>query len=260
MESRYKDRKRYFNELADTSRSFYLDYIRRFFPQVEGARILEIGCGEGGNLLPFAQAGCEVTGVDLADGKIENARRFFAELGVEGSFQCANVFDIPVPERPFDIILVHDVIEHIAQEDKAAFLGCVRGFLSPEGVAFIAFPAWNMPFGGHQQVCRSKVVRSLPWIHLLPLPLYKGLLRLSREPQARFDELLDIRSSKMKVEAFERLCSNGSFKILDRTLWFINPHYMSKFGLRPLRLRLGLDHVPWLRNFFATSCWYVIGR
>ena len=76
MESRYQDRKRYFDELAETSGSFYLDYVRKFISIGPGTRVLEIGCGEGGNLLPFAQAGCEVTGVDLAEGKIENARRW----------------------------------------------------------------------------------------------------------------------------------------------------------------------------------------
>ena len=63
MESRYQDRKRYFDELAETSGSFYIDYVRKFISLGPGTRVLEIGCGEGGNLLPFAQAGCEVTGV-----------------------------------------------------------------------------------------------------------------------------------------------------------------------------------------------------
>ena len=258
MESRYQDRKRYFDELAETSRSFYIDYVRKFINVGPDTRVLEIGCGEGGNLLPFAQAGCEVTGVDLAESKIENARRFFLDCGADWTFTSANIFDIPAPERMFDLVLVHDVIEHIGQADKAGFIRLIKESLVPGGIAFIAFPAWYMPFGGHQQICRNKVLHALPWIHLLPLPLYRGLLKLFKEPKGQIDELLDIRRCKMTAEAFERICKAEGCSILDRRLWFINPHYKVKFGLRPLRMRLGLDHVPYLRDFFATSCWYVI--
>ena len=257
MESRYQDRKRYFDELAETSRSFYIDYVRKFINVGPGIRVLEIGCGEGGNLLPFAQAGCEVTGVDLAGSKIENARRFFLDYGADGTFTSANIFDIPAPERMFDLVLVHDVIEHIGQADKAGFIRLIKESLVPGGIAFIAFPAWYMPFGGHQQICRNKVLHALPWIHLLPIPLYRGLLKLFNEPQGQINELLDIRRCKMTAEAFERICKAEGCSILDCRLWFVNPHYKVKFGLRPLRLRLGLDRIPYLRDFFSTSCWYI---
>ena len=63
----------------------------------------------------------------------------------------------------------------------------------------------------------------------------------------------------MPVERFERLANETGYTVIDRTLWFINPHYKAQFGLNPVRLRLGLDKIPGLRNLFATSCWFVIG-
>uniref|UniRef100_UPI0040272617 hypothetical protein n=1 Tax=Candidatus Cryptobacteroides bacterium TaxID=3085639 RepID=UPI0040272617 len=54
MQNRYIDRERYFNELAETSAGYYIDYIKRFKDIDKNSRIMEIGCGEGGNLLPFA--------------------------------------------------------------------------------------------------------------------------------------------------------------------------------------------------------------
>ena len=77
MQNRYIDRERYFNELAETSAGYYIDYIKRFKGIDKNSRIMEIGCGEGGNLLPFAKMGCFVAGLDLAPGKIDNARKFF---------------------------------------------------------------------------------------------------------------------------------------------------------------------------------------
>lgn len=118
MGNRYQDRHQYFDKLVETSAAFYVDYIRQYIPIADGTRVLEVGCGEGGNLLPFALIGCEVTGVDFSEKKIENARNYFRMNGAEGSFFCADFFDLPKQDKPFDVILVHDVIEHIAPEDK----------------------------------------------------------------------------------------------------------------------------------------------
>jgi 2-polyprenyl-3-methyl-5-hydroxy-6-metoxy-1,4-benzoquinol methylase len=258
MGNRYQDRHQYFDELVETSTAFYVNYIRQYIPVADGTRVLEVGCGEGGNLLPFALIGCEVTGVDFSEKKIENARNYFRMNGTEGSFFCANFFDLPKQDKPFDVILVHDVIEHIAPEDKGSFLERIHTFLAPKGVAFLAFPAWQMPFGGHQQTCVRKGVRVLPWIHLLPMPVYRGILCLFKESEQHIEELMDIRRSRMTVETFESLCRMAGYVVLERTLWLVNPHYKAKFGLRPMRLRLGLDRIPYLRNWLSTSCWYVI--
>jgi cyclopropane fatty-acyl-phospholipid synthase-like methyltransferase len=41
-----------------------MPYIEQFHRIKSGSKILEVGCGEGGNLLPFAQRGCEVVGIE----------------------------------------------------------------------------------------------------------------------------------------------------------------------------------------------------
>lgn len=53
-------------------------------------RVLEIGCGDGGNLLPFAEMGCETLGIDLAECRVEDAKTFFEREGASGQFMTAD--------------------------------------------------------------------------------------------------------------------------------------------------------------------------
>ncbi len=79
--------------------------------------ILEVGCGEGGNLLPFAKAGCNVTGVDIAPGRIEEARRFFREKQAKGRFIAEDFLKIKGLKHQYDIVICHDVLEHVYDKD-----------------------------------------------------------------------------------------------------------------------------------------------
>ena len=165
MQERHINRDRYFEEQAQTTRKYYIPYIKRIVGDLP-EKVLEVGCGEGGNLLPFAESGCEIVGVDIASLRIEQARTFFARRNQRGTFIASDIFRLKDQEKHFPLILVHDVIEHI--NDKSQFLSGMKGYLSSGGVLFIAFPAWQMPFGGHQQIARGRVVSHLPFIHLLP--------------------------------------------------------------------------------------------
>lgn len=258
--SRYTDRERYFNELAQTSETYFTDYILRFKGLGAGTRVLEIGCGEGGNLVPFAKAGCSVCGLDLAGGKIANADWFFQAQGLSGVFLCADFLTATELKGGFDLILIHDVIEHIEPEYKSLFFRRAKDLLSSDGIVFWGFPAWQMPFGGHQQICRSKVCSKLPFMHLLPAGIYKRYLQLFGESEACINELMSIKKSKMTIESFERLCAAEGYDVLDRKLWFINPHYQVKFNLKPRVLWGWLGNIPWLRNFFTTGCFFITSK
>lgn len=64
MQQRHLNRKQYFSELANTAQTFYMEYLNTYIKLTPDTRVLEIGCGEGGNLndwfprsvIPFASA------------------------------------------------------------------------------------------------------------------------------------------------------------------------------------------------------------
>lgn len=260
MQSRHTDRKRYFEESARSSAHYYLPYIAQYHPVSGADRVLEVGCGEGGNLKPFAQKGCSVTGIDVAGIRIGQARRFFEDENLVGSFLCHDFMTVPSPandDEKHSIIILHDVIEHVPCKEK--FIEHISTFLRPDGVLFVAFPAWHMPFGGHQQICRSPIWSKVPFFHLLPARLYRFVLeKLAGEEAGTVAELLYIKRCRTSVERFESLVRKLNLTIVNRQLWLVNPHYLQKFGLRPRRLCRFVSAIPWVRNFFSTSCFYLL--
>ena len=260
MQQRHLNRKQYFCELANTARTFYMEYLNTYIKLTPNTRILEIGCGEGGNLLPFAEQGCKVTGIDICKERINEARTFFTEYHQQGTFICQNFLLSEEPrteDERYDLVLVHDVIEHIEPSNKRDVLLHTKSFLKQNGIAFFGFPAWQNPFGGHQQISVG-FVSKLPFIHLFPKPLYIVLLKTSGATASNIDELMSIRASRMTVESFERLVSEVGYTICKRTLWLINPHYEQKFHINPRRQWTFFAYIPYLRNFYTTSAWYLL--
>lgn len=256
MQERHSNRAQYFNELAASCEKYFIPYLNKFISIRPGMRVLEVGCGDGGNLLPFARLGCKVTGIDISERRIADARVFFEQQRVDAQLLAADIFDVSGLDGMFDIVLIHDVIEHIGQ--KQEFLNHVKRFLSPDGILFVGFPAWQMPFGGHQQICQSPIVSHLPFVHLLPAVFYEGVLRLAGESEHCVNELIDIKRCGVTVEHFEYLLKECNYTLIERQLWLINPHYEIKFGLTPQKLPDLIGAIPYLRNFVSSSCFYIL--
>ena len=255
MQKRHTDRYRYFREEAATTEKYFIPYLSEFM-DVGDISVLEVGCGEGGNLLPFARRGCRVVGVDLSEQRVRQAESFFSRECAAGTFVCDDVMHYRGDGRLFDLIVCHDVVEHIPEKGK--MLLALKRLLAPGGRLFVAFPAWQMPFGGHQQIARSWVVSHLPFVHLLPELAFSLMLRLFGEDASKINELIGIRRTRCTVEMFEREAAYAGYTVCDRRLWLVNPHYEVKFGLRPIRLCRQLSALPYIRNFMASSCFYVV--
>lgn len=256
MQKRQINREQYFKELSITSKKYFIPYICLYKKIETGMNVLEIGCGDGGNLLPFSEMGCNTLGVDMAEGRIKDAISFFKKSGAKGEFIASDIFRLTELQHNFDLIICHDVIEHI--ENKSMFLKNMRRYLKPQGLIFMSFPAWQMPFGGHQQICKGKIVSHFPFFHLLPKSIYRAILRLGGEGEGCIKELLEIKRTRTSIELFERIVKQEKNEIINRTLFFINPHYEIKFSLKPKKLLPILSSLPYIRNYFTTSCFYIL--
>lgn len=255
MQKRHQDRALYFSELSRSSEKYIMPYISKQIAIESRKTILEIGCGEGGNLLPFAQKGCKVCGIDISENRIAQAKSIYRKENIHAEFICSDIFKYDFRNRKFDLIICHDVIEHI--ENKYALITLLHHLLSLNGAVFCAFPLWQMPFGGHQQICRSRIVSHWPFIHLLPRSIYRRVLIVSGESEECVSELSAIKEAGLSVETFRSLIKPSALKIAKETFWFINPHYQQKFGIPPIKLHMATK-LPYLRNFFTTSYWCIL--
>ncbi|GAB6011070.1 class I SAM-dependent methyltransferase [Viscerimonas tarda] len=255
-QKRHLDGKLYFDELAYSTKKYIIPYINTYYPLSGGMSVLEIGCGAGGNLLPFLELGCEVTGFDFSKSRVAEARRILdAGNNEKVHLFCDDVFNVEGLGK-FDIILVRDVIEHIP--DKKRFFTHIKEFMKEDGIIYFAFPAWYMPFGGHQQLCRNKLLSHLPFYHILPKSIYKWMLSVAKESKSTIDELLSIKDCRITVEQFRRYAKANGYTVFQETLYFINPHYEIKFGLKPRKLSPLIGKIPFIRNFFTTGCFYLL--
>lgn len=258
MQTRHSDRLLYFREQEYTTSKYVLPLIGGEDFVTPGMRILEVGCGEGGNLKPFLERGCLVTGVDLSTHKITLARDFYATIpgGERVELICDDIYHLRPPAEKYDVIFMRDVIEHI--HDQERFLLFIRQFMHAESRFFLAFPPWQNPFGGHQQICRNRLLARLPWIHLLPARLYRRLLRAGGETPATVESLEEIRATRLTIERFESLFTKAGYHCVHRKLFLVNPNYEVKFGFRPRRQCPLLAAIPRLRNFLTTSVYYTL--
>lgn len=255
----HSDRKRYFDIQVLNSSQYILPFIEADFAVESGMRVLEIGCGEGGVLKPFLDKGATCVGVEFDRLRIENGKKWLSNE-IERrtlSFVVKDIYDTSVESLGgrFDIIILKDVIEHI--HDQSKLLKRLKEFLKPKGIIFFGFPPWQMPFGGHQQLCQNALSKA-PYFHLLPRPLYKNVLKLFKEPDHVINDLLEIKDTGISIERFERVVKEADYKIVNKIHYLFNPIYEYKFNIKPKKQNKFISKIPYLRDYFTTCVYYII--
>lgn len=82
-------------------------------------RVLEIGVGMGADLVRWALAGAEVTGIDLTHRAVAITRQRLSERGLQGEVRQADAEDLPFGDGSFDIVWSWGVLHHTPRADLA---------------------------------------------------------------------------------------------------------------------------------------------
>jgi SAM-dependent methyltransferase len=118
-------------------------------PEVASCRVLEVGCGDGGNLIAMAYGLPEgsFVGVDRAPSAVARAQGFVRELGLGNvELVCADLSDIGAGFGEFDFIVAHGVYSWVADPVRDRLMALCRANLAANGVAFVSY---NTLPGGH---------------------------------------------------------------------------------------------------------------
>ncbi len=247
----HEDREKYFNIQKTNTSKYIIPFIDQFKKIDSSLKVLEIGCRDGGVLYPFLARGCHITGVELSEKMLLQAKDRYKKsiLKGEAAFIVKDVHDFD-PSEKFDIIILKDVIEHVYNHDK--LIKKLKSLMTPDGVIYFGYPPWQNPFGGHQQVAKHKILSKVPYYHLLPDFLYYGILKLAKEKSYYF--LRTTKETRITIEKFRTLIRTNDLKIWREELYLISPMYETKFGLKPRKQSRFIKAIPYFRNFLTTTC------
>jgi methyltransferase-like protein/SAM-dependent methyltransferase len=143
---------------------------------IERCRVLELGCGDGGNLIPMAAnlADSEFVGIDSSGTEISAGRETVEALGL-GNIRLVHQDLVDVDDRlgRFDYIIAHGVFSWVPPLVRESLLGICRRGLNPQGIAYISYntyPGWHV----------RRMIRDMMRFHVRALPDTKTRIQQAR--------------------------------------------------------------------------------
>ena len=119
-------------------------------PDIARARVLEIGCGSGGNLIPMAASypGSTFVGIDLSTVQITHGATEIEALGLPNiRLQAVDVMAFDEAEPAFDYIIAHGIYSWVPAPVQDRILALCASLLAANGIAFVSYntlPGWRM--------------------------------------------------------------------------------------------------------------------
>ena len=102
---------RYRNPPRDTP--FALEYAFHLLGDVRGKTVLDFGCGTGENIVPLAERGARVIGMDISPDLIALARKRLNDANLEARLEVGSAYDTGLPDESVDVIFCIALIHHL---------------------------------------------------------------------------------------------------------------------------------------------------
>ena len=118
-----------------------VDWLREQRIPLEGARVLEVGCGFGSAAALLREHGADVIAIDIELPRVENARHD----GVQVALSDAHALQFK--DNTLDLVLCIGVLEHLQEPPR--FMAEAYRCLRPGGYLYLTWTNWLSPLGGH---------------------------------------------------------------------------------------------------------------
>jgi SAM-dependent methyltransferase len=126
---------------------------------VEHCRVLEIGCGAGGNILPMAATlpDSEFVGIDLADAQIDEALQITQAVELPNlRLEAMDLVDLDESFGKFDYVICHGVYSWTTDAARDKIMAICRECLTPNGIAYVnynTYPGWHLQGMVRDMIC-----------------------------------------------------------------------------------------------------------
>ncbi len=175
---------------------------------IANCRVLELGCGDGTNLIAIAQTlpQAQFWGIDASIQQVKAGQNLANSIGLTNiTLQQFDLVEIDESLGTFDYIIAHGLYSWIPQAQQNILLQVCQRHLAPHGIVYISYniyPGWHM----------EQVVRDMMKYHVQQLPevsfeVYmkqaKGILQfiahLRQQGNSAFDILLQEKSQQFQL-------------------------------------------------------------
>jgi len=195
------------------------------------AKVLEIGCGEGG-FAGSLSPGCEVWGVEMHASSARIASQWLDRVLV-GSFEAVQQ---DLPDGYFDLAICNDVIEHMPDHD--AFLDSISSKLKDGGYLVASIP--NMRY----YYCLRELLLRKEWVYRDQGIMDRTHLRFFTERSIR----RTLSEHGFSIEAFRGINRLRGAKRVLRAMFFViltfgyySDIFFQQFGFRAINHRKAHD-------------------
>lgn len=220
-----------------------IDTLAQYVPAFEprGADVLDVGCGDAGVPIAFAEGGARAAGIEAAAPSVERGHLRADEHGVGVDLRQGMAETLPFDDSSFDLVTLDNVLEHVTDPDRT--LREIHRVLRPEGLLYLVTPKpfalqslWSDP---HYEL--AGLVLMPRWLQVWYFERVRGggrgAYEVSRIPTRR--RVLRL----LHKNGFESLVS-------PRELWL---HYLRRRIQRPEEVRPGLKRK--LARWFRDRVW-----
>ena len=187
--NRFKSREDYINFQRFQCRML-LQHLKKNGVDIEGKLMLDVGCGNGGYSIEYADNGVKVISLDLKKQDL---------AGYSLNFVQGDALNLSFSDESFDLVFCSSSIEHVPNQSK--LISELYRVSKEDSYCYLSFPPYYSPVDGH----------GLKPYHLLPDAMAKSLLRRTRKIE--YNPVNDLGLYKRTIAEVSKKVEEAGFEI-----------------------------------------------